>query len=583
MGYLVTHIFASLLFAQLLGLLLGWLLWGYIARQRGIEVQGLRERIADMQVMAPRMAFAGDRRATLAPAIETSGPLVEDDLTDQLTARAPIFFKDEEEKPALEAPSPLRVADDLEAEVKEARLRHFEKQVRELEAVRDRLPLLQAELNLAITGKREAEKQLEETSNALEVRVNYLLSQIRDFERAASEWDRMRDESERSSIAKDKELSAAKSLVRDLQNNQLPQKAEPAGGISALEHADLRDRYQKALKERDALAAQLETLKQGPDQDGDPAGRLLELEEAMRLKDASLVEQVAQTESLLWRVAELEPFSLAMPRMEDDLRRQESEIAGHVAMHTESSDHIRSLLNRVAELEADSARAAELQYALAERDGELHRLAESHAAEREEHEASIEHHRAALLTAEREHSDVVSALQDRVSGLEQESRRAAELEQLLTARDSEIRGLFSAIGDIQSESAALRIRIQELAPLADRTPQLQQTLTEQTHQIQVLQDSINNHQQQVKALQQALSDHASEIQRLQTAHADKDIQVESLSQRLSELEPVAAQAPELKHQLAALAERHQAERARMTVNSAQRIRRLRQSITTFKG
>ena len=752
MGYLVTHIAACLVFAQLLGLLLGWLLWGYLARQRAIEVQSLRERIADMQILTPRMAFAGQHPASISasPGAVLTGPLAGSDL--------PLPFK-EASKPLPRASS---VQDELAEEVKEARLQHYEKQVRELESMRDRLPLLQADLSNAITSRRSAEKKLEETRSDFEVRISNLLGQVRDFERAAQEWDRMRDEFERSDMVKERELSTVKSHLRDLQNNQLPQKAEgPAlAGVSVLEHADLRERYQKALKERDAIAAQFESWKQSGSAQNDSSARLAESEEALRNKDEHLAEQLSQVETLLWRVAELEPFAASAPRMEDDLRRQESEIAGHVAMHAESSDHIRSLLNRLAEQESESSgRTNELQKMVAECEAhieqrdtriveiqtDLDRLTEQHSAQKaiqtqsadeiqsllnrlaehesesngrtnelqqmvaarethieqrnarivelqtdldrltEQHsaqkamqaqsadeilsllnrlaeqesesrgrtndlqqmvaarEAHIEQrdarmaelqreldrltdehtahaamqaessdqirslsnrlaeqesessgrthelqrmvaareahidqrdarmtelqaelnrrvselaeHREALVTARRDHSSAISDLEARLSIFQAESRRALDLEKQLVDRSSEIRGFSAAYSDLQSELLSWKSRTAELEPLAAKAMELEKEL----------------------------SGHALEIRQLREKHSQQDARLADLRQRLVELEPLAARLPEAEQKLALQEERHQADRSQLKVNSAMRIRRLRQSITTFKG
>ena len=729
MGYLVTHIAACLVFAQLLGLLLGWLLWGYVARQRGAEVQTLRERLADLNLNSRRMAFAGEQRVSIAappgvldtedvtsePAhsIQTrTGPLVEDDLLADAKEQTPFFKPEpdtakEEAAPETPASKALPVAPDLEAEVKAARLQHFEQQVRELEGFRDRLPLLQADLSDAIAGRRTAENKLEETKTHFEIRVANLLTQIRDFERAAQEWDRVRDEAERAVLTKDKELAAAKAHLRDMQNNQLPQKAEPAPapGMSPREVADLRDRYQKAVTERDAIAAEMEAWKQS---DGSRhsdtvrlTARIAELEESLRVKDGDLSGQVARVESLLWRVAELEPFAAAAPRMEEDLRRQESEIAGHVAMHSESSDHIRELLNRVAELELQSAQAAEVRETLAAREGDMQRMAQEHAAQIGWKEAEIAHHLAATQSlearvAEQEagnqrmaqdqatrldslHAELAAkdgdiarhiaernelaarvsdreaamerlaqeqaaqrqamqlaleakdqelaqrtaayhalegqaaerdasgerrmqemasqmqalrtaleekdkdiaqhvtaryALEKRVAGLDAATAKVIEGERLLAGRDAEIRGLIAAHGDTQREMQSWQ----------ERSTQLDRALAEQSGEVQRLTQANDDKDGQMLYLQSQLEERLRAVSE----------QLSATQQRLQELEPLAAKAPEAEQKLAlqedearqqmqAIEERHQTELTRLKFNSAQRIRRIRQSINNFKG
>lgn len=500
MGYLVTHMAAYLIFAQLLGLLLGWLLWGYTARQRAGEVQSLRERIADLQVSASRMAHASLPRASLEPpgealATEPEKPEVEPGMADRPTVEGA------GESTTSSGIKPIPIQQDLLSEVKEARLRHFEKRVHELEGFRDRVTSLEAALHEAVAGRRSAESKLETVQKEFAVRSARMLEQIQDFQRAAVEWDQARGDFERARIAQDKELSAVRAQLRDLQNNQLPQRVEPAAalGFSELEHADLRDRYQRALKERDAMAAELEAWKQSPSGKHADSERVAELDAMLRLSRARLDEQLAQVETLLWRVAELEPYAAAMPQMEDDLRRQEAEIAGHVAMHTESSEHIRSLLNRVAQLEPAAAKAGELAQELARRSETIDSLAS----------------RVAGLESER------FGLEAKLSAQEAGLSRAKQLEQALSQRDAEIRGLLAAHADFESELLAVKSQVAELESLAAKAPEAERKLA-----------------------------------------------------RLEE---------ETRRQIDTLEMRHQAERTRLKMNSAQRLRRLRQSIANYKG
>jgi chromosome segregation ATPase len=686
LGYLITHIAICLVFAQLLGLLLGWLLWGYLSRQRGQEVQMLRERLADMHLEAQRRAAVPDAQRVLAPPTRA---LLEGDLPGGPQASVSFFREAPSELSAIpQAGAAAPLAPDLEAEVKAAKIQHLEQQVRELESARDRFPLLQADLSDAIAGRRAAEARVQEANNDFEVRSSSLLMQIRDFENAATAWDKLRNEFEREVLARDKELASVSAHLRDLQNNQRPQIAEPLQPApSHSELAELRDRYQKALKERDTLAAELNALRNGDSgaESQSLKGRAAELEDALKGKDAKLNEQVTRIESLLWRVAELEPFAAAVPQMDEDLRRHQSEIAGHMAMHTESSERIRALQNRVAELEAETASADELKRALAEHQAEMDRLRQAHAREVAEATQAMQRKDTLLAdfaVAREQQAGRVAALQGQVADLQSAVEHAAALEKTLADRNLEFDTLRqehnSQSGDLRQALAQkedllasqratnekLHARIHELEAsvqhvkvleesLRDRDADLEKLRQEHARQIgewqqtvaqkvsllsertaavsnleaqiaelqaavqraSFLEESLNNRETELLTLQQAhaaardsLSERDAEVNEFHQRHAQQSARVASLQQqlaeissslsihqqRLAELEPVAAKAPAMEQQLAereaesrsqleALAERHQTELTRLKVNSAQRIRRLRQSITNFKS
>jgi hypothetical protein len=560
MGYLVTHIAAFLVFAQLSGLLLGWLLWGYVARQRARDLHSLREHLAGLQIASPRVALAGFKHASLnAPpeAVHTGVPegedslpvrppprkLVEDDLSTAGAAPG-AFFEFGADDPLVATARPVK--DTLAAEVQESRLHYFEQRVRELESVRDRLPLLQADLSDALASRRAAESKLEEVRNDCEVRVSNLLAQIRNFELAAAEWDHTRTDQERLEIAREKELATVKAHLRDLQNNQLPQKAE-GPGLSALEAADLRERYQKALHERDAIAAEWDEWKQGDAKRHANGKRVAELEEGIRSRDANLAEQAARVETLLWRVAELEPFAAAAPRLEQDLRRQESEIAGHVAMHAESSDHIRSLLNRIAELELEAAKIPDLQRQMAERQTELENQAKTNAS---------------ALT------QLHAALKQKDSEIVNQLARVVEREQALAASGAKLQGSISAHADLQREMQDWKRRVLELQQQAAKTAELEQAVKELGVEIQRLNGRVNDKDGQLTFMQEQLAK--------RTEH------LEAAQQRVRLLEPLAEQLPEVRRQAVLQEERHKSDLTQLKVNSAHRIRRLRRGITNFK-
>jgi chromosome segregation ATPase len=413
-------------------------------------------------------------------------------------------------------------AANLELEVKNLRTEHLEQQLREFEAARDRLRLLQADLSDAIGLRRAAESRLEAATNDFERRSTGLLARIQSLEHAANEWDRTRSEFERAAIAKDKELSAVKGQLRDLQNSQRPETAEPLvprPSPEALELGELRERHQALLKERDAIASELELRKQDDraraDNTAELAQRVAELEEALRNKDAGIKEQVTRTESLLWRVAELEPFAAAAARMEENLRRQEAEITAQMAMHAEGVEKLRSLERLTADHASQSAGLKEL---LARKDG---------------------------VIAER--SATVSALEKSLAG-----------------QTSEIRSLSSAQGAMRREVETWKDRARQWEQLASKLPELENVLRERDAQIVRLKDARDDKDKQLTLLEERL-----------TALSER---MADYQQRLVELEPLAAQTSALEEKLA----QREAELTRLKVSSAQRIRRIRQSITNFK-
>jgi chromosome segregation ATPase len=593
MGYLITHIAICLSFTMLLGLLLGWLLWGFAARQRGKEVQMLRERLADTHLITNRLTLAQESRIALPDmpeAVPTAvrGSFIDNELPARPTTRRVFFEEDDVEdldaRPVtFSAPvfiDPPPIAPDLEAQVKDAKIQHLQQQLRELEGFRDRLPLLQADLSDTIAARRAAEAKFQEAKNDFEVRSSSLLSQIRDFETAAAEWDKHRDQFEADKLAHEKELSSVHATLRDLQNSQRPQTVDAPPSASAVELADLRERYQKAAREREALAAELEFWKTGKGAKPEDTGRISELEESVRAKDEQLAQQAARVESLLWRVAELEPFAAEAPEKEEGLRRQESEIAGHMAMHSENAERIRSLQAHIAELQAATIPSTELKRIVAEHQTELKSLTETHSRQLAELKQAVsmkddeisEH-----VSARYDQINLLNSLQARIVELEAATQKMKALEQQLTERDTEVRALLAAHSDAQkrvdaalAEGETWKTRAAELEPLANKAPDLESALLEHAAQLQQLKDQNSDKDGQLTFLQERLSAVSS---LLATQHQ----QLTQLDQTLTEREQAAHQ------QIKALEDHHTTELTRLKVNSAQRLRRLRQSITTFKA
>jgi chromosome segregation ATPase len=418
------------------------------------------------------------------------------------------------------------------------------------------------------------------------------------------------------------------------------------------------------------LAAELAFWKQS--RPATPAGasgtgnsaRVAELEEALRGRDAQLSEQAARLESLLWRVAELEPFAAEAPQKEEILRRQEAEIAGHMAVHDENASQIRllqsqmeelqattiaehqaalqgllidhqqrvselehaismkeeeiaehvsvryeqaaelgGLQTRVAELEAAAERARELEQSLADREIEhqiaVHDLLQNHEEKLNALRSDLqEAHAAALETAGQrvreleqsladlamEHRQQLGAVRDELlhshmQTLEIATQRMKVLEQSLSDRDIEIRALLSVHSDMQREMEATRRELQ--AVRAEAESQL---------------GEVANSKARLAELEAALSQQTKELKQQKELNHDKDGQLTFLherlgsvssrlaahQQRLLQLEPLAARAPEMEQRLKTMETKHHADLTRLKVNSAQRIRRFRQSLNTFK-
>lgn len=519
MIYLIAHIAIFLVIAQFLGLLLGWLIWGFAARQRAKEIQILHERISEMNYAPARLPLPNESSLALPESLKV---LIEGTLpsAEGIAVPAP---PPEALKPA--APlQPNPIAPDLEDEVRQSKIEHLEKQLRELEGIRNRLPILQRDLDEAIAAKRSAESKLQDSNTNFDARSKGLLAQIRDHEEAAKEWDLKRETLEKDLLAREKELASVKAQLRDFQNNQRPQTAEPAVSEAAQQLAALKLEHQRVSKERDSIAAELELAKQGQPT---PAA---DLQEAIRAKDAALQEQVSRIESLLWRVAELEPFAATAPQLEEDLKRQESEIAGHLAMHAENQERIRTLEQQAA--------------------------------------------------AAGQHTQALSDAQSRISELESSLAKLSALEKTLAERDAENRGLLAAHADMQREMQNWKDYSAQLQPLVSKLPSLESTLSDREAEVERLKKAHAEHESRLKALQQ---DHAQLTQ-----------QIDEHQQRLAQLEPLAAKLPDAEQRLTqqkldaaaklqSLEEKHQTEITQLKVNSAQRLRKLRQSITNFKA
>jgi len=211
-------------------------------------------------------------------------------------------------------------------------------------------------------------------------------------------------------------------------------------------------------------------------------------------------------------------------------------------------------------------------------------LQQAHAAALEAAGQRIEELEQALAGRENEHREQLAALQNELLGSHMESldiasQRINALEKSLSDRDIEIRALLSVHSDTQREMEGTRRELEALrveaerqrgenAQWQERMAELEATLSRQSAELQQQKELNHDKDGQLTFLHERLGSVSSRL----AAH----------QQRLLQLEPLAARAPEMEQQLKTLETKHHHELTRLKVNSAQRIRRLRQSINTLK-
>jgi chromosome segregation ATPase len=244
------------------------------------------------------------------------------------------------------------------------------------------------------------------------------------------------------------------------------------------------------------------------------------------------------------------------------------------------------LQSRIREVEILLQNAAVREQSLSERVAELQRLTQDYAgqiAEFQQLVAQKEKEIAEHAATRSEQTNRISALQTHVAELEIAEKRIATLEKTLSERETEIGGLFSAHGDMQREMQGWKDYAAQLQPMVSQIPSLENLLNEREAEISRLNEVQKEQDEQLKYLQQRVDVSSARV----TAHQE----------RIQELEPLAARVPLMEQQLLEreeesrnqvqaskdLEERHQAEITRLKLNSAQRLRRLRQGITNFKG
>jgi chromosome segregation ATPase len=405
MTYLVFQLASCLFFAQLLGLLLGWLLWGYLAQQRAKEIALLRGRLSDASQHTLRPSEGLPTAGALLSARDFQrGMKTVSGLPEGVMADLPPL-----------PPEPDQEKDQEKEEAPPA------KPANEDAAVHARLESLIAERDRALAELKAARSELETRSGTgpqLERRISALQLEA---SAAAAEREKAQDDLRKAKLDFDKRSAWMTKRIHELElalRSEVAKAHSPAQASSASERelhsaelADLKERLDKTLSERDTLVGELAAQKQ---RQTDPPEQLAELQEAVRGKDAQLAEQVARVERLLWRVAELEPFATTVPRLEETLRLKDAEILMLAAGQAERDAHIRTLLGRMTELEPLANRIAELKDLLSSRENELaqhtarYSTLEAGFAEREKaisdwHAAQAERMRAQLREAEERH------------------------------------------------------------------------------------------------------------------------------------------------------------------------------------
>jgi chromosome segregation ATPase len=420
MTFLVFQLASCLFFAQLLGLLLGWLLWGYLAKQRGKEIVVLRGRLAEASQHTLRPADGPARAGALLSARDFKGVsgLPEGVMAD-LPPLPPLTPEPDEaaepvKKKELPPSAPSKQETALKAQV-EAAVTERDHALSELKAARAeletragagsqferRISALQIEANAAIGEREKAQDDLRKAKLDFDKRSAWMTKRIHELELA------VRSEAAKSHSA----AQASTASERDLHSAEL---------------ADLKERLEKALSERDGLAGELTLQKQ---RQTEPPEQLAELQEAVRTKDAQLAEQVARVERLLWRVAELEPFAATVTKLEETVRAKDAEILTLAAGQAERDAHIRTILGRMTELEPLTNSVAELKELVSNRENELaqhtarYSMLETSFAEREKtisdlHAAQAERDRELAALRQR-----LAELETSVAGKAQEAER----------------------------------------------------------------------------------------------------------------------------------------------------------------
>jgi chromosome segregation ATPase len=231
--------------------------------------------------------------------------------------------------------------------------------------------------------------------------------------------------------------------------------------------------------------------------------------------------------------------------LQESLQSKDSQLMEQVARG-------ERLLWRVTELESFANRLPELEKALGAKDAHIAELA-GEAAERDSH---------------------IRTLLRRLTELEPLSDRLTELKTQLQARETELEQHKLAQAQELDEAHARMQQVEDgLKAKESENAETRQQLAELVRQRAA---DLEAFSARAGSLERELEQKQAALAELESAHAEKAAVIESLQAKLQELAP-------LPEQLQDLTEKHQTDLTRLKVSSAQRIRKLRQGITGFKG
>jgi len=409
MQYLVAQMLVCLLVAGLLGLLIGWLLWGMLVRrlrERSAEMEGRAQklsgyparledleathaafvaskneedakskaRFAELDAAAAKVPLLEKKLAAKTGDWETLRTLMDEKKTELATVQAKLNELEAQHQTALTAAaivpdltdklqtSAVRVGE-LERAVKEKNATiadhmqaHTEKDVRlasltgrvaELEPLAQRVPLLEAQVAQHVDAHREKDEHLEQ-----------LLGQVDDLKGKSAQLPDLQTE-----------LAAKETQLAEMSSALNRNAAEHAGKDQRIADLTAEVKQQQAshaekdahIAELAALAALVPELKSHLTQKDEHLDALLNhVNELKPLAEQvpDLTEQLQQHEAVYaekeTRIAELAPLAAQVPILTAQIQQHEAE-------HAAKDAHIAALTPLAAQL-------PELQAQLAEKD-----------------------------------------------------------------------------------------------------------------------------------------------------------------------------------------------------------------------
>jgi chromosome segregation ATPase len=297
------------------------------------------------------------------------------------------------------------------------------------------------------------------------------------------------------------------------------------------------EEWEKAKSEL-TLSARAEAAKSRSHDGAELVELKTRLEHALQERDAMAAEIAGHTNGV-------GPIPAHVAELQESLQSKDSQLMEQVARG-------ERLLWRVTELESFANRLPELEKALSAKDAQVAELA-AEAAERDSH---------------------IRTLLRRMTELEPLSERLGDLKTQLQASETELeqhklaqaRDLDAAHARMQEVEDALKAKD---SAHSDAQRQLAELVRQRAADLEAFSARAGSLERELEQKQAALAE-------LESAHAEKAAVIESLQARVQELAP-------LPEQLQDLTEKHQTDLTRLKVSSAQRIRKLRQGITGFKG